>query len=404
MSRIPLTLELPEGPLTPEVVQMYVSPLFSRERKRTEIYLANHSLGRPLDKMAEDVQVALDAWYAEMDGAWGLWFELLTRFRELTARSIGLSRADCLVPKSSAGQGLRAVLNAFPDDRPLRVVATSGEFDSLDVILKTYSERGRIQVTWINPTSKEGPVPRYELEAILEALTPGIDLVVVPAVFFTTGQRLMGAERLVTAAHAVGARVMLDVYHAQGVFPLHMEADGFDFMIGGSYKYVRGGPGAGWLAIHPNLVHEMTTLDTGWFAQREPFAFRRQATVDLAEDGNRWMESTMPILPYVQALAGLELMDELGVDRIREFTLGRLEAWRAAMREQGLDVFVPADAEAWGAYGLWPHENFAQVVPQLKSAGVTVDARSGFIRFGPDLLTTDEELATAARCCRQVGG
>jgi kynureninase len=402
MNRIPLTLDLPEGPLTSEATQKYVSPLFSRERKRSEIYLANHSLGRPLDKMADDVQLALDAWYHEMDGAWGLWFDLLTRFRELTARSIGLSRTDCVIPKSSAGQGLRAVLNAFPGDRPLRVIATSGEFDSLDVILKTYIHHGRIQVTWINPTSNEGQVPRYELDAILSALTTGVDLVVVPAVFFTTGQRLTGAERLVAAAHAVGARVMLDVYHAQGVFPLHMEADGFDFMIGGSYKYVRGGPGAGWLAIHPNIVHELATLDTGWFAQREPFAFRRQESVDLAEDGNRWMESTMPILPYVQALAGLELLDEVGVDRIRRFTLDRLDAWRSAMRQHGLDVFAPSDPEAWGAYGLWPREDFAQVVPQLKSAGVNVDARSGFIRFGPDLLTTDEELERTAEICRRV--
>jgi kynureninase len=402
MNRIPLTLDLPQDPLTSEVIQKYVSPLFSRERKRSEIYLANHSLGRPLDKMAEDVQLALDAWYQEMDGAWGLWFDLLTRFRELTARSIGLTRADCVIPKSSAGQGLRAVLNAFPGDRPLRVIATSGEFDSLDVILKSYIRHGRIHVTWINPTSNEGQVPRYELDAILNALTTGVDLVVVPVVFFTTGQRLMGAERLVAAAHAVGARVMLDVYHAQGVFPLHMEADGFDFMIGGSYKYVRGGPGAGWLAIHPNIVHQLTTLDTGWFAQREPFAFRRQASVDLAEDGNRWMESTMPILPYVQALAGLELLDEVGVDRIRRFTLDRLDAWRSAMRQNGLDVFAPSEPEAWGAYGLWPREDFAQVVPQLKSAGVNVDARSGFIRFGPDLLTTDEELERTAEICRRV--
>lgn len=404
MTRTPLALNLPAGPLTPELVQKYVLPLFSREQQRTEVYLANHSLGRPLDKMAEDIQLALDAWYQEMDGAWEFWFDHLNRFRELTARSIGLHRADCVVPKSSAGQGLRAVLNAFPLDRSVKVVATSGEFDSLDIILKTYIAHERIQVNWINPTSKIDNIPLYDVEAVLAALTPGVDLVVVPAVFFTTGQRLMGAERIVGAAHAVGARVMLDVYHAQGVYPLHMEADNFDFMIGGSYKYVRGGPGAGWLAIHPNVVDKMTTLDTGWFAQREPFAFRRQPEVDLAENGNRWLESTMPILPYVQALSGLELMDEIGLDRIRAYTLDRLAAWREAMVRHGLEVFTPADPESWGGYGLWPREDFARLVPQLKAAGVNVDARSGFIRFGPDLLTTDDELDRAAMACRNAVG
>ena len=43
-------------------------PRFSRVMKRDEIYLANHSLGRPPDRMAEDVRAALDAWYRDMDG------------------------------------------------------------------------------------------------------------------------------------------------------------------------------------------------------------------------------------------------------------------------------------------------------------------------------------------------
>jgi kynureninase len=45
---------------------------FSRVLERDEIYLANHSLGRPPDRMAEDVRAALDAWYRDMDGAWQL--------------------------------------------------------------------------------------------------------------------------------------------------------------------------------------------------------------------------------------------------------------------------------------------------------------------------------------------
>ena len=47
-----------------------VWPRFSRALARKEIYLANHSLGRPPDRMAEDVRSAIDAWYHDLDGAW----------------------------------------------------------------------------------------------------------------------------------------------------------------------------------------------------------------------------------------------------------------------------------------------------------------------------------------------
>src|ERR1700747_591609 len=112
---------------------------FSRVLERDEIYLANHSLGRPPDRMADDVRAALDAWYRDMDGAWRLWLEARERFRSLTGQLIGAPSADCVVPKTSAGQGLRAVLNALPG-KP-RVLTTDAEFDSLDFILRVYRER-----------------------------------------------------------------------------------------------------------------------------------------------------------------------------------------------------------------------------------------------------------------------
>src|SRR5256885_3257608 len=97
-----------------------VWPRFSRVLERSEIYLANHSLGRPPDRMADDVRSALDAWYRDLDGAWDLWMDGRERFRALTARLLNVD-AKSIVPKTSAGQGLRAVLNSFA--RKPRVLA-----------------------------------------------------------------------------------------------------------------------------------------------------------------------------------------------------------------------------------------------------------------------------------------
>src|SRR5213078_3010757 len=105
--------------------------------------LANHSLGRPPDRTADDVRSALDAWYRELGDAWDLWIEGRERFRQLTSRLLN-TRPDCIVPKTSAGQGLRAVLNSFPG-KP-RVLTSDAEFDSLDFILRVYRQQGRIDL------------------------------------------------------------------------------------------------------------------------------------------------------------------------------------------------------------------------------------------------------------------
>ncbi len=81
--------------------------------QRDRIYLANHSLGRPLDAMEDDVREGLAAWYARMGDAWDAGTRKCDAYRARLAALLGAPRADCVVPKTSAGQGLRAVLNTY---------------------------------------------------------------------------------------------------------------------------------------------------------------------------------------------------------------------------------------------------------------------------------------------------
>src|SRR5690349_15514354 len=182
--------------LDEEWLRTNIWPRFSRAASRKDIYLANHSLGRPPDRMAEDVRTAIDAWYRDMDDAWDLWLEAREKWRALTAQLVGAPRPDCIIPKTSAGQGLRAVLNALPG-KP-RVAASDGEFDSLDFILRVYREQGRAEVKIVPWQALSGE---------------GTDLVVISTVMFRTGEVVRHLPRLIHEAHAAGARVLLDVYH-----------------------------------------------------------------------------------------------------------------------------------------------------------------------------------------------
>src|SRR2546430_14315614 len=102
---------------------------------------------------------------------------------------------------------------------------------------------------------------------------------------FRTGEVVKHLPRLIHDAHAAGALVMLDVYHHAGVMPLDLKALGADFAIGGSYKYLRGGPGACWLDVRPGLVDSMRTLDTGWDAKEYPFVFSRPEPPEVGTRG-----------------------------------------------------------------------------------------------------------------------
>jgi kynureninase len=356
-----------------------VRPRFSRVLGRSEVYLANHSLGRPPDRMAEDLREAVDVWYRSMDRAWEHWLEAREEFRRLTAKLVGAPRADCIIPKTSAGQGLRAVLNALPG-KP-RVVTTDGEFDSIDFILRVYREQGRIELKIM---------PWRELQV------GGATLVVLSTVMFRTGEVVSFLPRLIHGVHAAGGYVLLDVYHHAGVMPLDLAALEADFAVGGSYKYTRGGPGACWLYVRPGLVETLRTPDTGWFAKKDVFSYTRPEPPEFGPGGDAWLESTPPALAPVQALAGLEITLELGAERIRDYNLQQKQRLAALLPQVG-----GAGADH-GAFVTLKHRGAEVLAAKLRERGVKTDARGDYLRLCPDYLNTDAELQRAANALKSL--
>jgi kynureninase len=378
-------------PLTEVALQRHVAPLFSRVRAtfRDRVYLANHSLGRPLDAVDDDVREGMAAWYARMGDAWEDWDAEMQAFRRRLALLLNAPRADCVVPKSSAGQGLRAILNTY--DSVPRVVATKGEFDSLDLILREYARRGRIALSLVEPR----PDGCLDTADIVAAIGARADLVVVSQVIFTTGQRLADLSDIVVASHRAGGRLLLDVYHALGVFPVDVAALDVDFAVGGSYKYLRGGPGACFLYLNPrHLDGTLRTLDTGWFAKRDPFAYARPDPPQYGEGGDAFLESTPPVLPFYQARAGQVFTLAMGVERLRAHSLGMQQRLAGLLRERGFSAKGGSDDR--GAFVVVADDRAEGWAKQLRDAGIVTDARGRYLRLCPDILTTDEDLVRAA--------
>ena len=379
------------GPLNEEIVRVHVAPLFSQvlAAQRGRAYLANHSLGRPLDATQDDVREGLSLWTAQLGDAWDAWGDEMSGWRARLAALMGAPRADCVVPKTSAGQGLRAVLNAYDD--VLRVVATRGEFDSLDLILREYARRGRIALTLVEPRAGGS----FAADDVRAAIGSGADLVVASHVLFQTGQVLPELPAIIGAAHAAGARVLLDVYHSLGVFPVDVAALDVDFAVGGSYKYLRGGPGACYLYVHPrHLDAGLRTLDTGWFAKAAPFTYERPDPPRYAEGGDGWLESTPAVLPLYQSRAGQRFVLAIGVARLRAHSLAMQRRLVTLLADRG--VAAQGGTEDRGAFVVVRRRDARALADALAARAIATDARGEWLRLCPDVLTTDDELLRAA--------
>src|SRR5262249_59095927 len=93
-------------------------------------------------------------------------------------------------------------------------------------------------------------------EAIVDAIDERTLLVPISHVLFKTGE-IQDVEPIIRRAHEVGAHVILDCYQSAGIVPFDLTALGVDFAVGGSVKWLCGGPGAGWLYVRPDLAERL---------------------------------------------------------------------------------------------------------------------------------------------------
>ena len=137
---------------------------------------------------------------------------------------------------------------------------------------------------------------------------------------------------------------MLDCYQSAGVVPLDVTALDVDFACGGSVKWLCGGPGAGWLYVRPDLAERLEPTFVGWQAHARPFAFEPE--LEYAAGARRFLTGTPNVPALYAATAGYDVIEEVGVERIRERSLAQTQLLIELLDDAGFEIGSPARAGA----------------------------------------------------------
>src|SRR5260221_14610817 len=185
----------------------------------------------------------------------------------------------------------------------------------------------------------------------------------------------MDVAPVVERAHRFGATVILDVYQSAGILPLDVTALGVDFAAGGCLKWLCGGPGNAFLYTRPDLRTTLRPRLTGWLAHRDPFAFG-VGPLEPRDDAMRMMNGTPAIPAYYAALAGLDIVAEVGLDRIRARSRRLTARLLALVDEYGFRSVASRDPERLAG-------TVAVDVPDALLVARTLKARGFMVYFRP---------------------
>ncbi|HXY86213.1 MAG TPA: aminotransferase class V-fold PLP-dependent enzyme [Gaiellaceae bacterium] len=349
---------------------------------RDTTYLINHSLGAMPAKAEERVLEYARVWRERGIRAWAEgWWEMPLTVGDIVGRIIG---APCgtTVMHQNVAIAEAIVLSCFRPVEPSRnrVVYEEGNFPSVRYL---YQAQPDLDVVVVPDDA-----------AIVEAIDERTLLVPVTHVLFRTGE-IQDVASIVRRAHEVGAHVVLDAYQSAGIVPLDVTALDVDFAVGGSVKWLCGGPGNGWLYVRPDLAERLEPTFMGWQAHARPFAF--QPELEYAQGAARFLTGTPNVPALYAGTAGYELIDEIGVDRIRENSLRQTQLLLDLFDEAGFEIASPRDPMRRGGTVTVRTPEFEAVHRELAERQVLCDFRpDAGIRLGPHYFNTEDELRHVA--------
>jgi kynureninase len=352
------------------------------------VYMISHSLGAMPRRTRDRLNQFADAWDTRGIRAWEEgWWEMPVTVGNLIGKIIGAGEGE-VVMQQNVSICQQIILSCFDwTAKRNKIVSEGMNFPSN---LYNY---GQLSARLVTIPSKDGIVS--PLKELLDAIDEETALVSVSHVLFRSSF-IQDLAAITRRAHEVGAKICADVYQSAGTVPLDVRELGVDFAVGGSVKWLLGGPGAGYMYVRRDLWPELKPRMTGWAAHSQPFLFAPEHDYDSGI--NRFQNGTPNIPALYSAMSGYEIIGEIGVSAIREKSMRQTAKLIELAEEAGFRVNSPRDPQQRGGTVVIDVPNGYEITRELARRDYLVDYRPGAgIRVAPHFYSTDEELDLVIR-------
>ena len=361
------------------------------------VYLISHSLGAMPRETYARLNEYAETWATRGVRAWAEgWWDMPVAVGDEVGRIIGAEPRTVVMHQNvSVCQSL--ILSCFePTPKRNKIVYSELNFPSVMYVYEAHARDNKLRIETV--ASDDGiTIP---LERFLAAIDEDTLLVPFSHVLFKSGF-LQNAKAITERAHEVGAMVVLDAYQSAGTVPFSVKDLNVDFATGGSVKWLCGGPGAGYLYVRPDLHQQLQPRTTGWMAHETPFAF--DTDLRYATGIERFLHGSPAIPALYAAQSGYRIINEIGVDVIREKSVRQTELLIRLAEEAGFTVTSPKDSRDRGGTITIGHEDAASITRELVRREFIVDYRPGAgVRVSPHFYTSDEELELVVSEMKQI--
>jgi len=338
------------------------------------------SQGALSDAVEASFHEFLESWH-KTGSPWDLWVQKYEQVRAQFASFIGGS-ADEVAVVPSASAGINAIASSLDFSNRDKVVMGELEFPTMGHIWMAQRPRGA-RTEFLPPHGDELPTDLYA-----QKVDHKTAIVPVTHVCFMNGFR-SDVREICRIAHAKGAYVLMDDYQDCGTRPVNVKALGVDFYVSGTLKYLLGPSGVAFLYVRKELIPTLTPTISGWFAQRNPFAFD-VTHLELAPNARRFESGTPPIPNIYGASAGIALLQQIGLENIAGQVRALAQRLIEGARDLGIHSKTPPDSV--GPLVVLQSSNVETIIERLASENVICSGRHDGLRVSFHVHNTQDDV------------
>jgi len=322
--------------------------------------------------------------WEEQGSPWELWVEKLEATRHAFAGLIN-AETDAVAVTGSVSHSVSALASAldFSGQRN-KIVVSDFEFPTMGQIWHAQTPRGA-KIVQVPAAGNSIPLARFA-----DAIDDETLLVSITHVCYRNGV-MLDVPAIVELAHRKGAFVLLDAYQTLGTMPIDIKALNVDFLVGGTLKYLLASSGQAYLYVRKELLPTLQPTAAGWFSQANIFAMDH--TAHTPSPTARKFEAGSPPVPNLYAtLAGLKLVQSLGLARIQQEVRELTGAIKEGAMRRGWNLVSPVDPQKHGALITLRSHKVDLLVRWLAEEGIIVSSRDNNLRISPHFYNNQQDI------------
>jgi selenocysteine lyase/cysteine desulfurase len=343
---------------------------------KDKIYLNSCSQGALSHEVQQAYMDYLNDWQ-EKGSPWEYWVERMEAARHAFAGLVNAETSEVAVT-TSVSAGVSALASAFDfSGERNKVVISDFEFPTIGQIWHAQEARGA-QVVHVPAAGNTIPVSRFA-----DAIDERTAIVSITHVCFRNGS-MLDVPAIIDLAHSKGALVLVDSYQALGTMPLDVRKLKADFLIGGVLKYLLASAGLAYLYVRKELLPSLNPTVAGWFSQSNIFAMDIYANTP-SPTARRFESGTPPVPNIYAAVAGIKLIQSLGLDNIQEHVRELTGAIKEGVMQRGFNLVSPVDPAKHGSLITVRSHKVDLLVKWLAKDGIITSSRDDNLRISPHL-------------------